>query len=382
MSDSSRVQLYSLEESILGTTPASPLNELRFTGESLSENISNEESAEIRSDRQLTDLIQVSKDAGGGFDFELSYGSYDDLLEGTLFSGDWPVESSTTGITISSASADNSFNDSGAGFFSAQAGDWIVVSGLAGNSGYFLVVGTPTASKIVVAQTLTDQAAGASVTVRSTVIKNGVTRKSYSLEKKFSDITQFLWVKGAVVSDFALSLKSNSIVSGSFSFNALDAGLDQSTIGTGAPVAAGTNPVLNASTNVGNIIENDAIVSGIFFESLDFTLNNSLRAIPAVGVMGNVDIGVGSLKLTGKVKAYFANNALYDKFSGGIATSLAFTLSDGNNAYGLTFPRIKFSNGQVIAGSKDQDVLVELDWTALRSPSQNCMVKLTRMPTA
>jgi hypothetical protein len=45
-------------------------------------------SEELRSDRMVSDLIQVSRSNSGGFDFELSATSFDDLLQGALF-GTW-----------------------------------------------------------------------------------------------------------------------------------------------------------------------------------------------------------------------------------------------------------------------------------------------------
>jgi hypothetical protein len=61
---------------------------LRLTGESLVPEVENIISAELRSDRMITDLIQVSRQNTGGFEFELSYGSFDTLLQGALF-GTW-----------------------------------------------------------------------------------------------------------------------------------------------------------------------------------------------------------------------------------------------------------------------------------------------------
>lgn len=71
--------------------------------------------------------------------------------------------------TISAADADNSFNDSAAGFPALlKAGDVIEVEGFttAANNGRFAVSGTPTAAKVVVDATLTTEAAGDSVSIK------------------------------------------------------------------------------------------------------------------------------------------------------------------------------------------------------------------------
>src|SRR5262245_46452022 len=65
-----------------------------------------------------------------------------------------PEQNILAQTTLSSASADNSFNDSASGFPALlKAGDVIVTSGFsnAANNGRFLVTGTPTTAKVVVA---------------------------------------------------------------------------------------------------------------------------------------------------------------------------------------------------------------------------------------
>jgi hypothetical protein len=72
-------------------------------------------------------------------------------------------------VGLSAAAGDNSFNDSAAGFPALlKAGDVIETSGFAAAAlnGRFLVSGTPTGSKVVVAATLTTEAAAANRSMR------------------------------------------------------------------------------------------------------------------------------------------------------------------------------------------------------------------------
>jgi len=82
LASTSRVQLrYSDEGAAYGVIPATPVpNTLRITGESLSFALKTEVSKEIRSDRQETDLVLTDASASGGFNFELSYNEFDDLM--------------------------------------------------------------------------------------------------------------------------------------------------------------------------------------------------------------------------------------------------------------------------------------------------------------
>lgn len=92
MTDSNRTRLSYVSEATLGTTPAisgtTEMREMRITGESLNYNISNVVSDEIRSDRQIPDLIQVAAQDAGDINFELSYPLqrtfFDELLASTM----------------------------------------------------------------------------------------------------------------------------------------------------------------------------------------------------------------------------------------------------------------------------------------------------------
>jgi hypothetical protein len=85
--DASQTRLSYVVESTFGTIPTSPaFQNLRFTGESLQYNTENIVSNEIRADRNIPDLIKVGNSTAGGFDFEMSYGTFDDLFESVMFS--------------------------------------------------------------------------------------------------------------------------------------------------------------------------------------------------------------------------------------------------------------------------------------------------------
>jgi hypothetical protein len=108
----------------------SNLQILRFTSESLKKVTQTTVSNEIRSDRQRAGVVRNRITAAGGINTELSYGAHDDLMKSALMSAAWTTPVTIGPInTISAASADNSFNDSGSGFATLAANQWIKVSG-------------------------------------------------------------------------------------------------------------------------------------------------------------------------------------------------------------------------------------------------------------
>lgn len=86
-------------EATFGTTPATPtFKPIRATGAGFRTNKTTVVSDEIRPDRNVVDEPQTGQDVAGSYDFELSYGSFDDFLEAALF-GNWTDDVLKNGTT-------------------------------------------------------------------------------------------------------------------------------------------------------------------------------------------------------------------------------------------------------------------------------------------
>ncbi len=111
MSDANRVGLRYIEETVWNSLPNTPtMQALRLTSDSIIPAIDTIISEELRDDRMVSDLIQVSRSNTGGFDFELSAHSFDDLLEGALFSS-WATNVLKNGIEVHSYSIEKALLD-------------------------------------------------------------------------------------------------------------------------------------------------------------------------------------------------------------------------------------------------------------------------------
>ena len=83
--NASETQIAFVAESVAGTTPATPVfQKARYTGGGMQVIQDFVTSNEIRPDRQLTDRVRVGRRTEGSYNIEMSYGSYDALLEGLL----------------------------------------------------------------------------------------------------------------------------------------------------------------------------------------------------------------------------------------------------------------------------------------------------------
>jgi hypothetical protein len=264
MSDANRVQVIIVEENTLNVFPGGAMTPVRITDESLVPEVQNISSEELRSDRMVTDIVQVSRQNSGGFGYEFSYGTFDDLIEGAMFS------------------------------------TWI-----------------------------------------TNVIKNGVLRKSYSMQKAMLDIDKYFLFTGMVINSWTLNLATGAIANGSFDFLGCNATVQNSAF-TATINSSSSTSVMSAMANVASLQEAayGATMSSLidtYVQELSFTVANNLRPINAIGSDSILNIGVGKQDVTGTMTVHFTNMRLYDKFLAGDALALSFTLESAGIHICLNF---------------------------------------------
>lgn len=110
-------------ESVFGTTPATPsFKTFRATGGGPRTNKSTGVSQEIQADRNVRDEFHLGQDVAGAYNFEMSYGTLDELLEGALFST-WSTNVLKNGGTAKSFTLEETLNlGAGGSSFSRFAG--------------------------------------------------------------------------------------------------------------------------------------------------------------------------------------------------------------------------------------------------------------------
>ncbi|MBU0792217.1 MAG: hypothetical protein KKC55_17405, partial [Gammaproteobacteria bacterium] len=296
MGDSNRTALYFGEEATWGTLATSPWTALRFTGESFAYNITNITSGEIRSDRQITDLIQSDADTSGGFNFEFSYASFATLLEGALWS-DWStaLAISAKGIGIDVAgtltAGSNATNDT-ANFSLATVGQWIELRGSsnATNNGYYQITAKASYESMTVSPVPDATVASGTDTIVITgaYLRNGTTEHSYSFIRSHGGLTntQYFTFLGQVVNTFTLSAQAGAILTGSFDFMGKRASLATGATSVTSAQTATTTSVLTAVSNVAEVREAGSDVASCLVQGLDFTVTNNVRGLKALGTLG------------------------------------------------------------------------------------------------
>lgn len=378
---SNLTQLRFAPESAFGVTPTTgDHTALRMTSESLSGNVSTVKSAEIRSDRMISDLVLTGQQAGGGFNFEMSYKEYDPFLEAAL-SGTWAAYGvsgvgasftatfTATTITASVAPTGNS------AFTNLAKGQWFRLNAPthANNGKVFRVSSTvdPTPTVIQV-DSNTPLATGtgiANCTLSSSRLVNGVTKRSFSIERFNSDVSQYFTYKGMVLDKMSMDVTPGQIVTGNFEFMGKNHVRGSSSGLAGTTTASQSYTPVNAVSGVPYLFEAGAPIPNTYVKSMKFEVMNNLRGLEAVSVLGNADVNLGSFDVSGEIEVYLADGAMYDKFLNNTVSSIAFAMTDtSGNGYGYTFPRLKYRDVKVNAGGMNQDMILTMPFDAFFDP--------------
>lgn len=389
MSDSNRVNLAYVKEVTYGVIPGTQMKNLRYTSESLGQDTDSTSSQEIRSDRQVTDLIRTNIKASGDINGEMSYGAYDDFFTWGLQSAPWLATSVTavtpTSLAISVAAGVATMTRV-AGNFTA---DGFVVGGFIRNLGFTNTLNNGFFGPILSVSTLTmTYAAGlgategadadATCTMLHTV-SNGTTVSSFFAEKNYTDLSnKFARYRGGMIDGFKIQFGATEIATCGFTMIGVREESNAATGGTGTNLAAATGSVMNGIDNVNSFLEGGAAQTGIL--SLSLQVANNLRARNQIGTLGAVSIGSGTIAVTGTMQAYFESETLVDKYLNWTQSGIRLiTVDAATDYYLLDLPAVKYSNARRVAGGLNQDVIMDMAFTAYMHPTYSKTIYLGRI---
>lgn len=215
------------------------------------------------------------------------------------------------------------------------------------------------------------------VTIKGSHLRNPgvlseIIAQSFTIETGFNDVEQYFTQTGMRVGTFGLSFTTGEIVTGTLAFEGKETTTSNATVlGTAPydPLSTTSTPVLNATTNVGDVYKNGELLA-VALQSLELNGEASLRQQMAIGSKFPAGIGTGRFNLTGTMTAYFETLELYEDFINHNTLSLAFDFLDGDfNAYWFTIPALKITEDPISPNGIDQDVLEEMSFVALRDPN-------------
>lgn len=397
MTDTNRVSLAYVKETVFGVTPSGPpdLKELRFTSESLAQENTTVTSQEIRADRQISALLRTGVRAPGDMGFEFSYGAFDDWFDWGLLSDVAFGVGTNAAVTIAAGPSYTVTVPGGVYTITRAAGSfvtdgllvnhWVEIRNFndAGNNGYFKLLSVSALVITLGGAAGTPTAAAAEtdvIIVQGAQVENGVLLTTQTIEKYFADAPathQFEITTGVGIDRMAMEIPVEGIVTGTFGLIGKSSASAAATVGDGANTASAQNQVMTGVDNALTILENLTPQGSI---QAGWQLANNLRARLQLGTLGPVSMGTGTVNVTGTHRSYYANKALIDKGNNQTQSALAYVLQEsaGANAVIFDWPAIKYQSAKRVTPGINQDVIADMAWTAFRHATEGITMRIVR----
>lgn len=396
MSDADRVRLSYAEETTFADEAFAPsaLIDLRFTAESLKQATDVARSAEIRDDRQTSDVVRVGVRAEGDINFEFSDSTFDDLIVAVLQASDtWgSAPSDITGTTFSLTAATDTLSDSGSGMGALAVGDLVMFNGFTGamgtrwNKKLGILTSAAAGAVVILGHDYSaDKSAGDTVTLRRAVlIENGTNQRTFAFEKKFTDLTNvFHRFWGCGIEKMVLNFDASQITTGAFTILGKKQTIGSATIGssyttapTGRVSAAvdGFHGFILAKNKAGETALAIPIMSG------QLTVMNNLRARLICGELGAESLGSGKCQVSGNANLYFKDSALLASFLAFDDFQMAFAISaPGGDYYCFHCPAVKITDLPTNATGENTDIMAQITFEAKRDATTGKTLRIGKI---
>lgn len=207
------------------------------------------------------------------------------------------------------------------------------------------------------------------------VLKAGTTRKSFSMEVGYTDISQYHLYTGLIVNSFNLSVSTDATVNGTFNL----VGKDMTPSGTTADTTSGytaVGPSRSFDSFSGVINEGGAGIAIV--TAIELNVENGLTPAKVIGSTTVNDYFDGRCNVTGTVSAFFENATLLNKFLNETPSDLDFTLTDPDGAtMQFEVPRIIYTGGSAPV-SGEAGITIAMPFQAVYDATEQTALKITR----
>ena len=385
------------KESTFNTHPSSggTWNGIRLLSESLKQDLTLGSSDEIRAYRDIPELNLTDKGVSGSINTNLYYDTkfMDEVFMGAL-------GASSTGFSDSGSSnvvfSGTMAIDQDARRYSAtlahqpQVGEWVYITGAANaaSNGYHQCASASAGNFTVNAPIGADEGSVSLVVRTMPEITNyNPTLSSYSIQRDYTSLSNIgEYFTGCVIDGLTIDCTGQDTAKVTTDFVGVSAVSDTSseTIDN----AAATNPAMTTINGVQMVREGTGAGNTAGIECLGFTINvsNNNRKRYELGTLGPKSMALGDFVVTGTLQMYFATSTLFDKFLNQTATALCMGISDETtgastlqNGYVFDFPNVRFTDGQRVAGGRNQDIIADMSWQAIHNgDSSGYTMKIAR----
>lgn len=433
MADASRHRMFYVLETDYGVTPENPVFlPIRHTGTTLGMAKGSQLSEELRADRQIASYRHGTRQIGGDINFELSYGSHDDLLQAVL-GGTWAPASiggavAATGLltlganptstdTMTIGSVEYTFVPAedfdapdeipiGATLAATQASVIAAINGtdginsahpdvsigsFAGNEATItaLVAGAA-GNSIATTETFTsDDNEFASATLQGgadsgaalSTLTAGVNRRSFTILRIFDDMAggaeKYHTYVGCEFNNLSLSVTPEGLTTGTLSLIGRDAGIS-TTLPAGADISTAPSTT-QAFNGFGGAVKEGGVSIAIATE-IQISLENGIEPRFVIGDDKSIRPSIGRSNLSGTLGSWFEDASLIGKFFDEENSSLEFTLTDPDgNGMIFQIPNVSFTGGQPDVSGQSA-IPLSVPYQALYDPVTQTNIRIAKVP--
>jgi hypothetical protein len=189
--------------------------------------------------------------------------------------------------------------------------------------------------------------AGLGGTFTTNVLKAGILRKSFTVERYFADVGEYLRYRGVEVDTIQFQMNTGGVVQVTFGLWAKGMDVAQAIVAGATYPAAPTTAPMDALT--GLVKEGGTTIA--VATQVTLNLANNLNPRFVIGSAESLEPSIGRSNLTGTMDAFFESSVLYNKFINETSSSLEVNCSDGVDTYTFKVPKLKYTGGDVpVAG--------------------------------
>lgn len=216
------------------------------------------------------------------------------------------------------------------------------------------------------------------------VLKAGIVRRSFTLEKSFlaGGGRKYAKLMGMRYGGISLTGQVGGKITGSIDAMALsfDTGI-ASVVGTGSVTEPASTRVLSLVDVTGFALAGDT--TPLVMTNFNLGINNNLRMQQGHGQIAGYDIAYGMREVTFTFDAYFETWEQMDKLIKPAVpnqTNLTMTLTDGTNSYAIRLPKLKYRNVTADAEGNNADMMQTIEGRALIDATLATSLQVTRTP--
>lgn len=206
--------------------------------------------------------------------------------------------------------------------------------------------------------------------------RNGAdTPNSYTFLKRVvnAGTTTYFYYTGCQIAAMTFNIEVGGLITGSMSLIGYDENDTATEIvgSTYTPIAAYKLMSTAASVTTATITGATAQ-----FSSLTLNVNNNINQAKKVGTLGAFDLASFTLEVGGDISIYFEDLTAYTLFKNSTSFALDLQLTDGdNNIIDINLPKCKFNSLEPPIEGKDNFLMLEGNFTALRDDSNDYMIE-------